>query len=344
MKSLFARLVFAGFVTLLFTGCGQPSGGGASAPSTLSPGREGPPVTLGFLVKRPEETWFQDEWKYAQQYADEHGIRLVKIGAADGEKVLTSIDSLAAQKAQGFVICTPDVKLGPAILAKAKSYGMKVFTVDDRLVGGDGEFLDVPYMGISARKIGETVGQAVWDEMQRRGWPLEGTGVAVVTFDELDTVKQRTDGAVDTLIAAGFPAAQIFRMPEKTTDTPGAFDAAHVLLTQRPEVKRWAAVSINDEGVLGAVRAMENRGFNRETIIGVGIGGSSAIAEFEKPEPSGFSSTCLINARQHGYDALGLLYRWVKYGEEPPAVTLTAGEIVTRENYKEKMAALGLDK
>ncbi|MBE7559809.1 arabinose ABC transporter substrate-binding protein [bacterium] len=344
MKSPATPLILlAGLVVVLASlGCGGSPAPPPAGVSSASPETSGDPLVLGFLVKRPEEPWFQDEWKYAQEFADKAGIRLVKIGAVDGEKVLTSIDNLAAQGARGFVICTPDVKLGPAIMAKAAGYGMKVFTVDDRLVGSDGQFMDVPYMGISARAIGETVGAAAWAEMQRRGWPVAETGVCVITFDELDTVKQRTDGAVDVLVQAGFPAAQIYRMPEKTTDTPGAFDAAHVLLTQHPEVKRWIAVSINDEGVLGAVRAMENRGFNADTIIGVGIGGSSALPEFQKPQPSGFCATCLINARRHGYEALELLYKWVKDGQEPPKVTLTAGEIITRENYREKMQSLGL--
>ena len=70
---------------------------------------------IGFLVKQPEEPWFQLEWKFAQQAADEKGFDLIKIGAPDGEKALAAIDNLAAQGAQGFVICTPDVRLGPAI-------------------------------------------------------------------------------------------------------------------------------------------------------------------------------------------------------------------------------------
>ena len=71
--------------------------------------------------------------------AKEKGFTLVKIGAPKGEKVMTAIDNLAAQKAQGFVICTPDVKLGPGIVAKAKADGLKMMTVDDRLVDGAGK-------------------------------------------------------------------------------------------------------------------------------------------------------------------------------------------------------------
>jgi L-arabinose transport system substrate-binding protein len=52
----------------------------------------------------------------------------------DGEKTLSAIDSLAANGAKGFVICPPDVSLGPAIMAKAKLNGLKVIAVDDRFV------------------------------------------------------------------------------------------------------------------------------------------------------------------------------------------------------------------
>lgn len=71
-------------------------------------------VKIGFIVKQPEEPWFQDEWKFADEAAKEKGFTLVKIGAQDGEKVQSAIDNLGAQGAQGFIICTPDVKLGPA--------------------------------------------------------------------------------------------------------------------------------------------------------------------------------------------------------------------------------------
>jgi len=42
--------------------------------------------------------------------------------------------------------------------------------VDDRFVGSDGKFMDVHYMGISARKIGNMVGKALADEMSKRNW------------------------------------------------------------------------------------------------------------------------------------------------------------------------------
>ncbi len=59
-------------------------------------------VKIGFLVKQPEAPWFQDEWKFADQVAKEKGFKLVKIGVPSGGEVLTAIDNLGAQHAQGF--------------------------------------------------------------------------------------------------------------------------------------------------------------------------------------------------------------------------------------------------
>ncbi len=300
-------------------------------------------VKIGFLVKMPDEKWFQEEWHFAQEAADKYGFDLIKIGTPDGEKTLSAIDNLAAQGAQGFVICTPDVRLGPAIMAKAKSYGMKVFSVDDQFAGADGKFMDVPYMGISARKIGEDVGKALYAEMKKRGWKASETAAMAVTFDELNTVKERTDGATASLSAAGFPANKIYRAAEKTTDVPGAFDAASALLTQHPEVKRWLVFSVNDEGVLGAVRALENRGFNATNTIGIGIGAGSGVIEFKKKNVTGFFATALISPYRHGYETAEYLYKWIHDGIEPPKDTRTAGSIVTRENYVEVMKKLGLE-
>jgi len=96
-------------------------------------------VKIGFVVKQPEEPWFQDEWRFAEQAAKEKNFTVVKIGAENGEKVMSAIDNLASQQAQGFIICVPDVKLGPAVVGKANADHLKLMTVDDQLVDGKGK-------------------------------------------------------------------------------------------------------------------------------------------------------------------------------------------------------------
>ncbi|MET0256379.1 MAG: arabinose ABC transporter substrate-binding protein [Luteibacter sp.] len=302
------------------------------------------PVKIGFVVKQPEEPWFQDEWKYAEQAAKEKGFTLVKIAAPDGGQVLTAIDNLKSQHAQGFVICTPDVKLGPSIVAKAKIAKLKLMTVDDRLVDGSGKPIEsVPHMGISASKIGEQVGQAIADEIKKRGWKPEETGALRISYDQLPTAKDRTDGAIAALTAAGFPKANVINAPQAKTDTENAFNAANIAITQNPKFKHWVAFGLNDEAVLGAVRAAEGRNFRADNMIGVGIGGSkSALNEFAKGQPTGFFGSVLISPKRHGYETSVDMYEWIKNDKAPPPLTLTTGKLVTRTNAADVRKEMGL--
>jgi L-arabinose transport system substrate-binding protein len=320
-------------VTLGLVGCSKKSG------SAASPDK----ITLGFIVKQPEEPWFQLEWKFADQAAKEFGFELRKMGAKDGATVLAAIDNLGSSGAQGFVICTPDVRLGPAIVSRAKDNNLKLIAVDDRFLKGDDTPMeDVHYLGISARKIGELVGQSLHAEMQARKWPAAETGLCVVTFDQLATAKERTDGATSALLAAGFPQERIFRAPQKTSDIPGAFDAVNILVTQHSDVKHWLICGMNDSAVMGAVRAMENRGFSADNTIGIGINGTDCIAEFEKEQPTGFFASVLLSARQHGYETAKMLYEWVKSGKEPPLDTRTTGVLINRSNFKQVLKEQGV--
>ncbi|MBI5833566.1 MAG: substrate-binding domain-containing protein [Armatimonadetes bacterium] len=297
--------------------------------------KDGKPIKIGFLVKQPEEKWFQDEHKFAKKCAADNGFEVLCNGTKDSAKILELIDNLATNGAQGFVICTPDTKLGPAIVNKAKDLNLKVFAVDDQFIGPDGKFMeDVPYMGISAGDIGEMVGKSLAEEFKKRGWKAEETAAAGITFEELATSKARTDGAQKALVAGGFPKDRIFTKNEKTTDIPGAMDAMQALLTQHPEIKHWLVFSMNDEGVLGAVRALEGRTFAPETCVGIGIGGSSCFPELEREKPTSFIGTALISPKRHGYETTEMMLKWIRDGVEPAKKTLTKAIMVDRSNFK----------
>lgn len=302
-------------------------------------------VKIGFVVKQPEEPWFQDEWKFADIAAKEKGFTLVKIAAQDGEKVQAALDNLGAQGAQGVIICTPDVKLGPGIVAKAAANDLKLMTVDDRLVGADGQPLeDVPHMGISATKIGEAVGQAISDEVKKRGWDWKDVGAIRVSYDQLPTAVDRVEGALSAMKAAGLPEGNVFDAPQAKTDTEAALNASTVVLNKNPKIKYWVAVGLNDEAVLGAVRATESVGIASDNVIAVGIGGSdSAINEFKKPSPTGFYGTVIISPKRHGYETALNMFEWVANDKEPEKLTLTTGELALRDNYEQVRKGLGIE-
>ncbi|MDY0287909.1 MAG: arabinose ABC transporter substrate-binding protein [Sphaerochaeta sp.] len=301
--------------------------------------KEDAPPKIGFLVKMPEEPWFQNEWKFADEAGKALGFDVVKIGTTDGEKVLSAIDNLQAQGAGGFVICTPDVRLGPSIMAKAKAYGMKVISVDDQFVDASGKAMtEVPHMGISAYEIGKQVGYTLHDQMVARGWDPAKTGFMRISFNELPTALDRTTGMTDALIERGFSAGHVFESPEKTTDTEGGFNAANITITKNPEIRHWLVGGLNDEAAMGGTRALEGNGFLAKDICAVGIGGSgTATVEFQKKEATGFYATALISPKRHGYETSELLFNWITKGVEPPKTTWTTAVMMDRSNYVQKM-------
>lgn len=337
MKQLLIAWMMVVALTAHLTGCSKP--GEPSAAGGQTAGK----IKIGFLVKQPEEPWFQLEWKFADEAGRKYGFEVIKIGAADGEKVLAAIDNLAAQGAQGFIICTPDVRLGPGIVAKAKANKLRVMSVDDQFIGADGKFMDVPHMGISARKIGNVVGETLAAEMKKRGWKPEETTAMGLTLVELDTARERTDGAREALVAAGFPRDHIFIGPVRgAAEVSTAFDAANIVLTQHGEVKHWLVFGMNDESVLGGIRALEGRGFSAADTIGVGIGGTTGMVDWKREKPTGFFAAVLISPKRHGYETAELMYHWITTGVAPPATSYTAGILIDRSNYERIMKEQGL--
>ncbi len=302
------------------------------------------PVKIGFLVKQAEEPWFQTEWAFAEKAGKEHGFTVIKIAVPDGEKTLSAIDSLAANGAKGFVICPPDVSLGPAIVAKAKVNDLKVMAVDDRFVDAKGKFMeDVPYLGMAAFEVGQKQGAAMADEAKKRGWDWKETYAVITTYNELDTGKKRTDGSMDSLKKAGIPADHILTAPLKTLDVPGSMDATNSALVKLPgAAKNLIIGGMNDNTVLGGVRATEAAGFKAANVIGIGINGTDAIGELKKPD-SGFFGSMLPSPHIEGYNTALAMYEWVTTGKEPDKYTaMDEVTLITRANFQEELTKIGL--
>ncbi|MFJ4346512.1 substrate-binding domain-containing protein [Pseudomonas sp. NPDC089401] len=301
-------------------------------------------VKIGFLVKQAEEPWFQTEWAFAEKAGKEHGFEVIKIAVPDGEKTLSAIDSLAANGAKGFVICPPDVSLGPAIVAKAKVNDLKVIAVDDRFVDAKGKFMeDVPYLGMAAFEVGQKQGAAMADEAKKRQWDWNDTYAVITTFNELDTGKQRTDGSIKSLEAAGLPKEHILVAPLKTLDVPGSMDATNSALVKLPGgAKNLIIGGMNDNTVLGGVRATESAGFAAANVIGIGINGTDAIGELKKAD-SGFFGSMLPSPHLEGYNTALMMYEWVTKGTEPPKYTgMEQVTLITRDNFKQELEKIGL--
>ncbi|HVT82318.1 MAG TPA: substrate-binding domain-containing protein [Phycisphaerae bacterium] len=327
---------------LTLAACGDSSTNAPTSGPSVKPGEK---VKIGFIVKLPNDPWFQNEWKFARQAAAADNFELKEIGLTDGSSTLAAIDSLAAQGVQGFIVCSPEPKIGQAILDRAARSGMKVMSVDDRLESADGKPLEsVPHMGITARDIGKKVGETLLAEYKKRNWPQPDTAACILTHDSAGpTQSDRTNGEADALTAGGFDPARIYKIAQKDDPTLATGrDAMNALVAQHPEIKNWLIAGVNDGSVVGAVRATEALTIPADRVAAVGIGVDSSLTDLSQPKMTGFIATVLISPRRHGYDTADLMYHWIKDGTEPPKTTWTQGVLIDRANYQQVMKEQGL--
>lgn len=344
MKLSWSGLACACAATLvLASGC-SPAKEPTAAGGTATTEKTAKPAKIGFVVKQMDDSWFQQETKFAKEKAAELGVELVVQEAKTGDQVLSVIDNLATQGCEGLIICSPETQLGSAIKAATERHKMKLMSVDDRLIGTDGQPLaGVPHLGISAFEIGRLVGKTIAEEMKARNWDLAAVAGIAILKEDLETARQRVDGAKEALKEAGFDPAKVYTAPWKgAVDMTAAGDAANIVITQHGDVKKWIVVSSNDDGVVGATRALQNRGIPASDIIGVGINGTTAAAEFRKDQMTGVFASILLSPRRHGAETVEAMAKWIRDGQTPAMEIYTTGTVINRSNFEEELKREGV--
>lgn len=115
-------------------------------------------------------------------------------------------------------------------------------------------------------------------------------------------------------------------------------DATNSALVKLPSgAKNLIIGGMNDNTVLGGVRATESAGFAAANVIGIGINGTDAIGELKKPN-SGFFGSMLPSPHIEGYNTAKMMFDWVTTGKEPPKYTaMDEVTLITRENFKQEL-------
>jgi L-arabinose transport system substrate-binding protein len=345
-RKILAFLVMVVMLAGIFTACGSAPAAPAAADTKAadSTAKAAEPeakkdLTFVIMVKRADEPWFQVESKGFEEAAKAKGVKaIVMDNKMDPNAFLTNMDNAIAQKVDGIAVCIPDQKMSKAAVDKAKAAGIPIIAVDDTLIDESGKEL-APFVGMNGGKIGVQVGEWLAEEINKAGWLKDSNkkvGVAAITYDQLSVIKERTDGSKKALLekCEGLKPEQIFEANYKNTDAVGSLEAMQGLITSHPEITNWVIYSGNDEGVVGAVRALEQAGKDKDA-IGCGLGAGLAKGEFEKANPTAFKASCALDSASHGKICLDELYDFVTSKKEIPAVTNSSGNIVTRDNYKD---------
>jgi L-arabinose transport system substrate-binding protein len=290
-------------------------------------------IKIGYINKMGDHPWFVAEVAGAKAKAEAMGAKFVSQDVQfDANLTITTLDTMIGDGVKGIAIVVPDKALGPVVAEKAKKAGIKLIAVDDDFTHADGS--PVPYVGMNAKNIGNAVGKELAAIYAAEGWAGKAVRVLSIEDRKADTCMQRNKGAEEAFLAAtpSFDPANILRVAYDNTMV-NAIDVVTTTLTANPNVTNWVFYSCNDDGVLGAARAMENAGYSADRGIGVGIDGSRACNLFGTGKPSAFRGTMWLNSANHGADAVAALIASIKNGTDLPMATYSDAEYINEKNF-----------
>ncbi|MGI3171055.1 substrate-binding domain-containing protein [Pseudooceanicola sp. C21-150M6] len=291
-------------------------------------------IKIGYINKMGDHPWFVAEVAGAAEAAKAGGAGFVSQDVQfNADLTITTLDTMIGDGVDGIAIVVPDRALGPVVAARAAEAGVPLVAVDDDILDEAGN--PVPYVGLNAFAIGERVGEELANFYKAAGWDKGSVGIVSIEDRKADTCMQRNGGAEKALLAnSDLTEDQIVRAAYDNTMV-NAIDVMTTTLTANPQYENWIFYACNDDGVLGAARAMENSSYPAETGIGIGIDGSRACDAFGNGRASAYKGTMWLNSENHGRDAVALLLAAIKDGTALPAATYSDPEFITMDNFGE---------
>lgn len=339
MKKIFAVALSLTLCLPVLTACStgesSPSAAPSSTPESVPASSESKESSKGGVIygiyKAGDQTWFIDEGDAAKKAAEDAGYTFTYVDAKmNPEEYLKAINNAA-----GVVTCIPDQTMSQAVTDKLNEAGIPVVAADDALEV-NGEKI-APWVGINAYKIGEANGE--WLANYAKDNSLVGkddVGLLIMTMDTVSSCVPRGEGEYDkfTELCPDFDTAKIFKADYDGTTDKGNTAAAAVI-TAHPEIKTWLVTGANEEGCVGAARALESAGLDANACV-VGLGAYMAKDEFKKEGGSCMKASAYFSAESVGAGSIQVLLDMIN-GKEPVLETAVDAVVVTLENYKEIM-------
>ena len=347
MKKLLSLTLAVIMVLACLAGCSSapatPSAAPAPAPAPdaatpAAPEAPAAPAAGGVIYgiyKAGDQTWFIDEGDAAKVAAEAAGYTFTYVDAKmSPEEYLKAIDNAIANKAAGVVTCIPDQTMSQAVIDKLSEAKIPVVAADDALEVGGKKI--APWVGINAYKIGEANGEWLANYANENKQTGADVGMLLMTMDTVSSCVPRAEGEYDkfTAMCPDFDKARIFRADYDGTTEKGNTAAAAVI-TAHPEIKTWLVTGANEEGCIGAARALESAGLDKAATV-VGLGGYMSKDEFKKADGSCVKASAYFSAESVGAGSVQVLLDIIS-GKEPVMETAVDAIVVTPENYKEVM-------
>ena len=293
------------------------------------------PITI---YKAGDQTWFINEGAAAQKAVEDAGGSFTYVDAKmSPEECLKAVDNAIANHADGIAICVPDQTMSQAVVDKCKDAGVPVVAADDALET-DGKKI-APWVGIDAYAIGAENGKWLAEYANDNDLAKDDSvGLLIMTMDTVTSCVPRAKGEIDKFeaVCPDFNTKRIFKADNDGTTDKGN-TAATAVITAHPEITKWLVTGANEECTIGAARALETAGLDKDSVV-VGLGGYMAKDEWNN---KGADGTCVkaaayFSADQVGVGSVSVLSKLID-GQDTDEELAVPATMVTPDNYKEVM-------
>lgn len=290
------------------------------------------------IYKAGDQTWFINEGAVAQKAVEDAGGSFTYVDAKmSPEECLKAVDNAIANHADGIAICVPDQTMSQAVVDKCKDAGVPVVAADDALET-DGKKI-APWVGIDAYAIGAENGKWLAEYANDNDLAKDDSvGLLIMTMDTVTSCVPRAKGEIDKFeeVCPDFNTKRIFKADNDGTTDKGN-TAATAVITAHPEITKWLVTGANEECTIGAARALETAGLDKDSVV-VGLGGYMAKDEWNN---KGADGTCVkaaayFSADQVGVGSVSVLSKLID-GQDTDEELAVPATMVTPDNYKEVM-------
>jgi L-arabinose transport system substrate-binding protein len=290
-------------------------------------------ITIGLIVKRGTDPFAVALMAGAQESADAAGVELLTADVKqDTSLAITTVTQMIEAGVNGLIVVVPDQAIGPQVLELAEAAGIPVLALFDPI--SDSAGTPAPFLGLDGASLGKQAGEQLTAAINENESATPATaGFVVVSQNTISACTERTEAASAEFEAAGgLDKSAFFDVPHDGT-LATAVTAMSATITQNPGITDWYITSCNDDGVAGALRALESVGVTAENSFGFGMDGSLACTELVKD--NGFAGANFVSFFISGSAAFETLYALLNDGTEMPAQSAIPGPVIDRSNLAE---------
>jgi len=323
------------------------STGQASAnPNTTTAAPHSGAITIAYIQKQGDQSYFVDEVSGAQQAASQlGGVTVIAVNvASDNTQTVAAVRNAIARKVSGIIIVPPDGSTGPQDAALAKAAGIPIISSDDQVCTtsptpdscASGDLL--PRVGFDAQQLGTAVGkEAATLFKQQSGWTAANTRLLEEWQFSTSVCTPRVtyaDSLFRSLTGSSIPAIKVDTDNTTSGDPSSALSKTSATINAYHGIKHWIVWGCNDQNVQGAITALANAGYGTADVLGVGLGGDIACKDWQSTAPTGMRAALVFKGQDVGGAAIKAMVSHIRNGTPFPPVTEASFAVANKSNWQ----------